>query len=125
MSQTGFILSFEGGFLMKDIEPALLEKAIQNLVSALNPEKIYLYGSHAYGQPHENSDIDLLIIVDQPESSIYDINVEGYRALRGLFFPAEINVITKDDFEERSRWVSSIESVVSKKGQILYDANNK
>ncbi len=110
---------------MKKIEPALLEKAIQRLVSALHPEKIYLYGSHAYGQPHENSDIDLLVVVDQPESSIYDMNVEGYRALRGLFFPAEINVITQADFNERSKWFSSIESVVSKKGQILYEANNK
>ena len=109
---------------MKKIDPELLEKAIQRLVSALNPERIYLYGSHAYGQPHENSDVDLLVIVDQPERSIYDINVEGYRALRGLFLPAEINVVTKSDFEERSKWISSIESVVSKKGQILYEINN-
>lgn len=110
---------------MKKIEPDLLEKAIQKLVSALHPEKIYLYGSHAYGYPHENSDIDLLIVVDQPESSIYDITVEGYKALRGLFFPAEINVVTQSDFNERSNWLSSIESVVSEKGQILYESKNE
>jgi len=110
---------------MKKIEPALLEKAIQRLVSALQPEKIYLYGSHAYGQPHDNSDVDLLIIIDQPEQSVYDITVEGYRALRGLFFPAEINVVTKSDFNERSHWLSSIESVVIKKGLILYESENE
>jgi len=110
---------------MKKIEPALLEKAIQRLVSALHPEKIYLYGSHAYGHPHENSDVDLLIVVGQPESSIYDITVEGYRALRGLFFPAEINVVTQSDFDVRSHWLSSIESVVNKKGLILYESENE
>jgi uncharacterized protein len=110
---------------MKKIESALLEKAIQRLVSALHPERIYLYGSHAYGQPHENSDIDLLIVVDQPDLSIYDMTVEGYRALRGLFFPAEINVVTQSEFNERSHWFSSIESTVSKKGQILYESDKK
>ena len=108
---------------MKKVEPALLEKAIQRLVSALHPEKIYLYGSHAYGQPHENSDVDLLIV--EPDPSIYDITVEGYRALRGLFFPAEINVVTQSEFNERSHWFSSIESIVSKKGRILYESDSK
>jgi len=110
---------------MKKIEPDLLEKAIQRLVSALHSDKIYLYGSHAYGHPHENSDVDLLIIVNQPELSIYDVTVEGYRALRGLFFPAEINVVTQSEFEERSHWLSSIESTVSKKGRILYESKNE
>lgn len=40
---------------------------IQNLASliaqAFQPEKIILYGSYAYGNPRQDSDVDLLIIM--------------------------------------------------------------
>src|SRR5437870_3992191 len=29
-------------------------------------KKVVLYGSHAYGKPHEDSDIDVAIIIDLP-----------------------------------------------------------
>lgn len=35
-----------------------------NLIAqAFKPEKIILYGSYAYGSPHEASDVDLLVIM--------------------------------------------------------------
>src|SRR5690242_6590378 len=37
--------------------------AIQKLVQELNPEKIVLFGSYAYGNPNPDSDVDLLVIM--------------------------------------------------------------
>ena len=105
---------------MKELDPALLNEAVQRLVAALQPERIYLYGSHAYGQPHEDSDVDLLIVIAQSTLPVHKKAVEGYRALRGLFLPAEIKVVTQAEFERRARWLSSIERVVEEKGQVLY-----
>ena len=34
---------------MKSIDPALLDEVIRRIIVALQPEAIYLYGSHAYG----------------------------------------------------------------------------
>ncbi len=51
--------------LMKDIPDGLLEEIVRRLVDGLSPEKIILFGSHAYGYPDENSDIDLLVIISQ------------------------------------------------------------
>ena len=107
---------------MKRIDSVLLEEAVRRIVTALQPERIYLYGSHAYGQPHEDSDIDLLVVVTQPTLSTHRSAVEAYRALRGLFLPAEIKVVTKTEFERRSRWLSSIEKVVGEKGRVLYES---
>ncbi|MBI5384489.1 MAG: nucleotidyltransferase domain-containing protein [Verrucomicrobia bacterium] len=39
-----------------------LEPFLRALVDRLHPEKIILFGSHAYGQPTEHSDFDLLVI---------------------------------------------------------------
>lgn len=107
---------------MKKIEPALLEEAVQRLVAALHPEKIYLYGSHAYGQPHKDSDVDLLIVVAESALSTRERAIEAYRALRGLFLPVEIKVVTQEKFKKRARWLSSIERVAAEKGQVLYES---
>lgn len=107
---------------MKEIDSGLLKEAIQRLVARLQPERIYLYGSHAYGQPHEDSDVDLLIVVDESDLPTHKRAVEAYRALRGLFLPAEIKVVTQAEFEKRAQWASSIERVVEEKGKILYES---
>jgi len=104
------------------IDPVLLEEVVQRLVAALRPEKIYLYGSHAYGQPHKDSDVDLLVVVAQSVLPNHRRAVEAYRALRGLFIPAEIKVVTQAEFERRAQWFSSIERVVEEKGRMLYES---
>jgi hypothetical protein len=48
--------------------------------------------------------------------------MEAYRALRGLFLPTEIKVVTREEFERRAQWLSSIEHVVQEKGRVLYAA---
>lgn len=45
---------------MIDIEKIKLE--IINKLKPLKPNKIILFGSYAYGEPNENSDIDLYVV---------------------------------------------------------------
>lgn len=39
-----------------------LDEIVRRLVAEYQPEKIILFGSYAYGQPHADSDLDMLII---------------------------------------------------------------
>ena len=107
---------------MKTIDPSLLEKAVQRIVEALHPELIYLYGSHAYGQPDEDSDVDLFVVVRDSTLPPHKRAIEAYRALRGLFLPAEVKVMTRAEFERRAEWLSSIERVIREKGKVLYES---
>ncbi len=107
---------------MKTINPTLLEEAILRIVAALHPEAIYLYGSHAYGEPHEDSDVDLLVVVRNSSLPPHKRATKAYRTLRRLFLPAEIKVVTRSEFERRSQWSSSIERVVKEKGKVLYES---
>ena len=109
---------------MKTIDSALLEKAVRRIVAVLHPEAIYLYGSHAYGQPHEDSDLDVLIVVGDSTSSTHKSAIEAYRALRGLFLPVEVKVVPRAEFERRAQWFSSIERVVRRKGKVLYESRS-
>ena len=45
----------------------ILDKIVNRLKQDYNPDQIILFGSYAYGNPTDESDIDLLIIKDTQE----------------------------------------------------------
>lgn len=108
---------------MRTLDSALLNETVRRIVAAFDPIAVYLYGSHAYGQPHQDSDIDLLVVVNESTLPPHQRAVAAYRALQGLFVPVEIKVATRAEFERRARWQSSIERIVQEKGKVLYGAN--
>ena len=52
---------------MKTIPKGLLEEAVARLKAEFQPEEIYLFGSHAWGTPTEDSDVDLMVILLQSD----------------------------------------------------------
>ena len=42
----------------------MIQDIVQRIVAGYSPQKIILFGSYAYGEPDEDSDIDLLTIKD-------------------------------------------------------------
>ena len=40
-----------------------IQELSRRIAEEFQPEKIILFGSHAYGTPHEDSDVDLLVIL--------------------------------------------------------------
>ncbi|HIE26576.1 TPA: nucleotidyltransferase domain-containing protein [Candidatus Poribacteria bacterium] len=44
------------------ITSELIQEVVERIVSAIDPDKIILFGSFANGKPHEYSDLDLFII---------------------------------------------------------------
>lgn len=110
---------------VKTLDTKKLDEAIRRIAAAMQPEQIYLYGSHAYGQPSEDSDVDLLVILTDSVLPPHRRAVEAYRALRGLLLPAEVKVVTRQEFERRTLWFSTIERVVREKGKVLYDVRSR
>ncbi|WP_457597567.1 nucleotidyltransferase domain-containing protein [Hydrogenimonas sp.] len=52
-----------------------IKKEITPLLLPLAPEKVLLFGSYAYGQPHEESDIDLFVVKQLPDNKIRDYKI--------------------------------------------------
>lgn len=44
-----------------------IQATCDDIVRAFAPVQIILFGSHAYGTPTEDSDVDLLVVMDIPE----------------------------------------------------------
>jgi predicted nucleotidyltransferase len=105
---------------MKSISKELLEEMTRRLVAELQPEQIILFGSHAWGKPDEDSDVDLLVIVPWSNDKPTRRAMRAYRCLRGLMVPADILVKTRSEVERFQRVHASLESEILERGKVLY-----
>lgn len=46
-----------------DIPMRVIRKFAREVAERFQPDKIILFGSHAYGTPHEDSDVDILVVM--------------------------------------------------------------
>ena len=67
---------------MDDAVKIELEILKELIVNAIPVEQIYLFGSHAYGKPHKDSDIDLYVILkDDVHMREFDASIEIMNAI--------------------------------------------
>ena len=97
-----------------------IDEIVKRIVNSVDPEKIILFGSYAYGQPREDSDLDLLVIM---ESSLprYKRAIPIYRALAGLIIPKDVLVYTPEEIKKWSQVSQAFITTVLEKGQIIYE----
>jgi len=101
---------------------ATIETVKERLVKAYNPEVIYLFGSFAWGNPDEESDIDMLIIVQRSDEKPYRRARIGIASLSGLKIPKDIIVYTREEFETLAQDLSTLCHKIKKEGIKLYEA---
>ena len=46
------------------VTESLLAQMVRKIVEAFHPEKVILFGSHAWGTPKQDSDVDILVIME-------------------------------------------------------------
>ena len=105
---------------MKTIPENLLEEIARRLVAELQPEQILLFGSHAWGTPNEDSDLDLLVIVSDSDAKPTRRASRAYRCLRGLLAPIDILVKTRAEVERFRHVRAAFERQILERGEVLY-----
>jgi len=98
----------------------LIKEAITIIVTSFNPEKIFLFGSYAYGNPTPDSDLDLMVIMDtneQPHKRAIPIR----KALRDIGIPKDIIVKTPEEFKRFKDIVGTIIYPAAHRGKLLYE----
>ena len=105
---------------MREITPELLKEIARRIENAAHPEKIFLFGSHAWGEPTPDSDLDLFVVVSSSDMPAYRRTREIYRALRGIGVPVDIIVRTHDEVERSRQVVTSLDRRVLDEGKVLH-----
>ncbi len=108
---------------MAQIDEALLKDMTSRLVSTFHPDQIILFGSHAWGNPHAGSDVDLYVVV--PESSERPLQrARRARACLGdVRIALDILVRTRSEADKYRSVYASLECQIFEKGRVLYERN--
>jgi uncharacterized protein len=97
-----------------------LRPAIQRIVNELNPEKVLLFGSYAYGKPNPHSDVDLLVIM-KTSASLKERSWKVSRLLLPRPFPVDILVKTPKEIEKALKSGDFFLKEILTRGKVLYE----
>ena len=105
-----------------NIPQAAIRRFARLIVERFQPDKIILFGSYAYGKPHEESDVDLLVIMRTKNAIDHSIRISlAFEQLFSLDLivrtPWQIERGLKDD-----NWFLR---EIMDKGKVLYEARDR
>jgi predicted nucleotidyltransferase len=106
-----------------------IKKQIVDQLAPLRPSKVILFGSHAYGNPTQESDIDLYVVTDdefipQSWSEKNRVHLKVAKALQDFVrtYPTDLIVHTKAMHRQFIALKSSFAKEVTDKGIKLYES---
>ena len=105
---------------MRTIPSTLRKEVVRRLVDEFHPEVIYLFGSHAWGKPTAESDMDLLVIISRSRQKPIQRAVRAQRSLRGVKAAVDVLVKTRKEFERYTSVKASLEAQITREGKLLY-----
>lgn len=110
------------------------KKYIQDIINKLrtiNPYLIILFGSYAYGTPHEDSDIDILLVTNDDfipknfdERLNYRLSIKKMIREISKKVPVDLLIYSKPMFKNFIELDSSFSKEILTKGKRLYESNN-
>jgi predicted nucleotidyltransferase len=102
-----------------DVPMAVIRRFARQVAERFRPDKIILFGSYAYGKPHADSDVDILVIM--PTRNQLDQAAQISIAIDPPF-PLDIIVRTPHNLKWRLAEGDSFLLEITSKGKVLYEA---
>lgn len=103
--------------------PSLVDAVVERLVDELSPQKVILFGSGATGEMTPESDLDLLIVLDQVKDRHAE-TARAYRALSVLEGHPDVDLVVCSR-EQVDQWGDVVGHVINEAlvdGRVIYDA---
>lgn len=105
-----------------EIEEKDLNEITQLLINLYKPQEIFLYGSHVWGTPTTDSDLDLCILLKESDQTQAERIREGLRTLKNIRIPIDLLVLTENEIKERREHPSTLIFKILHNGKKLYEA---
>jgi uncharacterized protein len=103
------------------IDDKLVSEIVRRILTVAQPERIILFGSAAVGKMTRDSDIDLLIVENNPLDP-HGESVRIHQALQKIRYPFDVIIISKEWFEDSKDVVGGIAFPANKYGRVIYEA---
>src|SRR6267142_7071972 len=104
-----------------NIPRRLIRRYARAIAEEFQPDKIILFGSFAYGTPHEDSDVDLLVVMPAR-----DRHNQAVRILWRLAapFPLDLIIRTPKEMKWRLEEGESFLTTIVSQGKVLYEKDD-
>src|SRR5712671_2764040 len=81
-----------------DIPMRLIRRYARAIAEEFHPDKIILFGSYAYGTPHQDSDVDLLVVMPARDQHSQAVRIRWRLAAP---FPLDLVLRTPEEMKWR------------------------
>jgi uncharacterized protein len=103
------------------VSMAAIRRWARDLAAKFQPERIILFGSYAHGTPHQDSDVDILVVM--PAANEINQSIRLTLAISHPF-PLDLIVRTPDNLRRRLKDGDWFLREVMAQGEVLYEKND-
>jgi predicted nucleotidyltransferase len=99
-----------------------IRRYAKKIASKFDPDRIILFGSYAYGQPHEWSDVDLLVVM-----RAHDETNQAIRIINSLEAPFSLDLIVRTPEKIERDWRDGdwfLREVLAK-GKVIHEKTDR
>jgi predicted nucleotidyltransferase len=99
-----------------------IKKIAREIADHFHPRQVILFGSHAYGRPTEDSDVDLLVIMETEERNL----PQALKISRAIShpFPMDLIVLKPQEIQTRLQGGDLVLREILTKGEVLFEAGD-
>lgn len=97
-----------------------IPEMVQRIVDTFDPQRVILFGSHARGDAHRWSDIDLLVVFDEP-IDIRERTVEIRRVLADVPVSKDVVVTTSETLTRDGQKIGTVYRPALREGRTVYE----
>jgi predicted nucleotidyltransferase len=107
---------------MTRVKRSEIRRVAKAVGAAFKPHKVYLFGSYTYGKPTQNSDVDLLVVMDTRLSNVE----QAVQIRKAINFPFATDLIvrTPKQLAVRLNMGDDFIREIVTEGQVLYEATD-
>lgn len=100
------------------VSMSVIQRYAREVAERFDPERVILFGSHAYGTPHPASDVDILVIM--PARNQLD---QAFKIRLAVTAPFSLDLIvrTPDEIRRRLEDGDLFHTAIVTKGKVLYE----
>ena len=106
--------------LVPSVTAEFLARIADRIVVRFNPEKIVLFGSHAWGTPRFDSDVDLLVVMERTQRPA-QASAAIRRECRPRFLAMDVLVQTPAELQARLEMRDPFFRRILERGRVLYE----
>ncbi|MCB1211206.1 MAG: nucleotidyltransferase domain-containing protein [Verrucomicrobiales bacterium] len=106
--------------LLRERAEPVIQEATKCLVEEFRPEQIWLFGSYAWGEPTEDSDLDLYVVVSKSDVSSLSRAQRAHQILGNLALPKDVIIKTREELDRVKALRPTLAYKIMHEGRLLY-----